>query len=658
MSRPEPLRVLIVDDSPEDTEIFCRYLTRWPEQPVELHTALLGEDAVDILRATPPDLLLLDYSLPDMTGLEFLTVAHPDCAVIMLTGLGDERVAVSAMRAGAQDYLVKGQLKAEDLWRAAANAVERRSLERDLRREQQRSQAILDSVTDGVLSLDRDLNVSYLNPAAEQLLDVRAASILRQPLERALPWVAGTALLPSLQEAQRDQRTVAQEIHDPGSGRSLELRVYPAGDGLSVYVADITLRVQIQNRDRHATNRLRQLYSASLAMNTVLLQADVQQLIVDQARQVLGAHAAALALYVHPGEDLQLDLVATAGPTLDLPAPPARLPLDAAHPLAHVARDVEADRSDVAPLAPGDHPGTWTVLPVMQGGRPLGVLGVLDAPLASADDRTLLLTYAELCAQALDRATLVEAERQHRLTLERRVQERTAALERSNRELEQFAYVASHDLKEPLRTVSSFAQLLQGRHGNQLDERGQRYVTIVIEGAQRMFTLIEDVLAMARVSHAASPRTVNLDALLDDVISSLESLTRETGAQITVSSLPSVLGDPTQFVQLFQNLIGNALKFRQSGVPPRVQVSAQANPDGWQFTVADNGIGMESQYLKQVFTIFQRLHSRQAYPGNGIGLSVCQKIVESHGGRIWLDSTPGEGTSIHFTLPDRPVIPA
>ena len=136
------------------------------------------------------------------------------------------------------------------------------------------------------------------------------------------------------------------------------------------------------------------------------------------------------------------------------------------------------------------------------------------------------------------------------------------------------------------------------------------------------------------------------------------TLTRETGAQITVSSLPSVLGDPTQFVQLFQNLIGNALKFRQSGVPPRVQVSAQANPDGWQFTVADNGIGMESQYLKQVFTIFQRLHSRQAYPGNGIGLSVCQKIVESHGGRIWLDSTPGEGTSIHFTLPDRPVIPA
>ncbi|WP_309570345.1 ATP-binding protein [Deinococcus sp.] len=658
MTRPALLRVLIVDDSPEDTEIFSRFLGRWPDQKVELHTAALGEEALEILRGAAPGLLLLDYQLPDMTGLEFLSLARPDCPVIMLTGLGDERVAVEAMRAGVQDYLVKGDLKADDLWRSAANSTRRHALERDLRREQQRSQAILDSVTDGFLSLDPDLRVRYVNPAAVQVLGVTPDALMHRLLEEALPWIGDTALSTALREAQRDHRTVTQELHHPGTGCWLGLRVYPAGDGLSVYLADITLRVETQERDRRATDRLRQLYSASLALNTVLLQADVQQLIVNQARQVLGAQAAALALYIHPGEDLQLELVASAGVTPDLPPPPARLPLASAHPLVHVAREVGVAEPDAALPEPGGRPGTWTVLPVMQGGRPLGVLGVLDAPMTSGDDRTLLLTYAELCAQALDRATLAEAERLHRLTLERRVRERTAALERSNRELEQFAYVASHDLKEPLRTVSSFAQLLQSRHGGQLDERGTRYLTIVIEGAQRMFTLIEDVLSMARVSHAASPRPVNLDALLDDVIASLESLSRETGAHITVGPLPSVMGDPTQFVQLFQNLIGNALKFRQPGVPPHVHVSARPNAAEWEFTITDNGIGMESQYLQQVFTVFQRLHSRQAYPGNGIGLSVCQKIVEGHGGRIWLDSTPGEGTSIHFTLPEQTVTPA
>ncbi|WP_295815738.1 ATP-binding protein [uncultured Deinococcus sp.] len=654
-----PLRVLIVDDSPEDTETFSRYLRRWPEHRVELHTAQLGEDALQLLTATPMDLLLLDYQLPDMTGLEFLAQAAPASPVIMLTGLGDERVAVNAMQAGAQDYLVKAQLRAEDLWRAAANATQRHALERDLRREQQRSQAILDSVTDGFLSLDHQQCVQYLNPAAEHVLDVSSAEILNRPIAAALPWLDATPLPAALHTAATERRTVTAELHDPHANHWLGARVYPAGDGLSVYLGDITPRRLAEERDRRATDRLRHLYGASLALNTVRLPGDAEQVIVEQAREVLGAQAAALALYVPSGDDAQLNLVATAGTTIGLPAPPSVLPLTAPHPLAHAARSARA-QGVTTPATPITD-ARWTTLPIVQAGpseRVFGVLGLLDAQLSDADDQTLLLTYAELCAQALDRAALTEAERQHRVTLEHRVRERTAALERSNRELEQFAYVASHDLKEPLRTVSSFAQLLQGRHGAQLDERGRRYLTIVIDGAQRMFTLIEDVLAMARVSNAASPRTMDLGALLDDVTASLEPQAQDTGAQITADPLPSRSGDPTQFVQLFHNLLGNALKFRQPGVPPRIHVSARPIPGGYEFTVADNGIGIEAQYLQKVFTVFQRLHTRQAYPGNGIGLSVCQKIVESHGGRIWLESTPGEGTTVHFTLPDTPAVPA
>ncbi|WP_412028382.1 ATP-binding protein [Deinococcus yunweiensis] len=651
-----PLRVLIVDDSPEDTETFSRYLRRWPGQPVEVRTSQVGEDALHTLALQTTDLLLLDYQLPDMTGLEFLTHAAPDCPVIMLTGLGDERVAVNAMQAGAQDYLVKAHLRAEDLWRAATNATQRYALERDLRREQQRSRAILNSVTDGFLSLDHQQCVQYLNPAAEDVLGVIQTDLMHRTLVSALPWLSATPLPAALNAAAAERQTVTVDLHDAHANRWLGVRVYPAPEGLSVYLGDITPRRLAEERDRRATDRLRHLYGASLALNTVLLPEDAQQVIVEQARMVLGAQAAALALFIDAGDE-QLNLVATAGITTDLPTPPALLPLTGPHPLAHAARTASASPA-TSPTGPVVT--RWTALPLVQAGQSdqlLGVIGVMDAQLSDEDDRTLLLTYAELCAQALDRASLAEAERQHRVTLERRVRERTAALERSNRELEQFAYVASHDLKEPLRTVSSFAQLLQGRHGAQLDERGRRYLTIVIDGAQRMFTLIEDVLAMARVSNAASPRTMNLGALLDDVTASVELQVQETGAQITADPLPSRSGDPTQFVQLFHNLLGNALKFRRPGVAPRIHVGAQPIPGGYEFTVADNGIGIEAQYLHKVFTVFQRLHTRQAYPGNGIGLSVCQKIVESHGGRIWLESTPGEGTTVHFTLPDSPALP-
>lgn len=635
-AQPHLLRVLIVDDSPEDTDTITRALRRWPDQPVAVRTAMLGEDALTELRDWAPDLLLLDYQLPDMTGLEFLAQARPACAVIVMTGLGDERVAVQALQAGAQDYLAKGQLKPEDLWRAGANAVERHALERDLRREQERNRAILNSITDGFLACDAQLTVQYANPAAERLLGLHREALLGHALTDALPWRDGV-LDGILHRTVTPGQTLGAELHVPRTGLWLGVRLFPVGNGLNLYFGDITARVERHERERQATARLRQLYDASLALNTALLPDDMHTLIVTQAREVLGAHAAALALALYPGQQPVLHLVATAGETSDLPVPPA--PLSRDHPLTLTPE-------------PAGVPGRWLSLPLLRDGEPLGVLGVvLEHATPSVDERTLLLTYAELCAQALDRASLAEAEREHRHTLERRVQERTASLERSNRELEQFAYVASHDLKEPLRTVSSFAQLLQSRHGAQLDERGVRYLDIVIDGAQRMFTLIEDVLAMARVSHAAAPRPVQLGPLVRDVLTSLDSLCRETGAQVTVHPLPTVQGDPTQFAQLFQNLLGNALKFRREGVTPRVQVSAERDGSGWLFRVEDNGIGIEQQYLQQVFTVFQRLHTRQVYAGNGIGLSVCQKIVEGRGGHIWLESQPGHGTTVLFTLP-------
>nr|WP_307834070.1 ATP-binding protein [Actinoplanes lichenicola] len=224
-------------------------------------------------------------------------------------------------------------------------------------------------------------------------------------------------------------------------------------------------------------------------------------------------------------------------------------------------------------------------------------------------------------------------------------------LSRSNRDLEQFAYVASHDLQEPLRKVASFCQLLQRRYAGQLDERADQYIAFAVDGAQRMQRLINDLLAFSRVGRLTSEFTpVPLDRVLTEVKSQLEPRAGED-AEISWSGLPTVEGEEPLLTTLFVNLIGNSLKFRRPDVPPVVRVSAERDGDEWRINVRDNGIGIEKEFADKVFVIFQRLHPREAYDGTGIGLSIGKKIVEYHGGRIWLDLDVEEGTSIWFTMP-------
>jgi signal transduction histidine kinase len=224
-------------------------------------------------------------------------------------------------------------------------------------------------------------------------------------------------------------------------------------------------------------------------------------------------------------------------------------------------------------------------------------------------------------------------------------------LVRSNRDLEQFAYVASHDLQEPLRKVASFCQLLQRRYAGQLDERADQYIAFAVDGAQRMQRLINDLLAFSRIGRLTSGFTdVDLNAVLTDVTSQLEARAGDD-AEITWDGLPVVEGEEPLLTTLFVNLIGNSLKFRRPGVPARIRISAEQAGEEWRINVRDNGIGIEAEFADKVFVIFQRLHARDAYEGTGIGLAIVKKIVEYHGGRIWLDLDVDEGTSIWFTLP-------
>ncbi|MFE9653901.1 ATP-binding protein [Micromonospora sp. NPDC006431] len=235
------------------------------------------------------------------------------------------------------------------------------------------------------------------------------------------------------------------------------------------------------------------------------------------------------------------------------------------------------------------------------------------------------------------------------------LQKQAEELTRSNRDLEQFAYVASHDLQEPLRKVASFCQLLQRRYAGQLDERADQYIAFAVDGAQRMQRLINDLLAFSRIGRLTTGFTeVDLNKVMGDVAAQTEAARQFADAELTWDELPVIRGEEPLLTNLLANLVSNSIKFRRPDAPPKVHVSARLVGDEWEINCQDNGIGIEPEFADKIFVIFQRLHSKDAYPGTGIGLAIVKKIAEYHGGRVWVDTGTEEGTAIRFTLPAPP----
>jgi signal transduction histidine kinase len=275
--------------------------------------------------------------------------------------------------------------------------------------------------------------------------------------------------------------------------------------------------------------------------------------------------------------------------------------------------------------------------------------GDVQHPVVVDGPREIINLAADVDSMRLSVLGDLEATRDTNRLLADQAQE----LERSNNDLEQFAYVASHDLQEPLRKVASFCQLLQRRYEGKLDERADQYIGFAVDGAERMQALINDLLSFSRVGRNTAAFTqVALDDVVAAATAQLEPARVDVDGSIEVETLPTVLGDPSLLRALFVNLIGNALKFHREGVPPHVAVSAKEVDDGWEITVTDNGIGIDPEYVDKVFVIFQRLHARDVYAGTGIGLALAKKIVEFHGGRIGIDPPcPQPGTTVRLTLP-------
>jgi len=283
--------------------------------------------------------------------------------------------------------------------------------------------------------------------------------------------------------------------------------------------------------------------------------------------------------------------------------------------------------------------------PLLAQGRVLGTLSFGTTTRARFTDEELALmkAVADQVALAMERLHAKEA-----------LRHAAAELARSNEELQQFAYVASHDLQEPLRAVAGYVNLIESRFSDKFDDKGRQHIAGAVQGAMRMHNLITDLLELSRVgTRVRTLEPTDLNAVLGHVTHNLSATIGETGAQIACDPLPTLPVDASQMTQLFQNLIANALKFR-GAQPPAIKIEARQEADGaWCFAVRDNGIGIDPQYSERIFLIFQRLHTRKEYPGTGIGLAICRKIVERHGGRIWVESQPGRGSIFYFTLPNQ-----
>ncbi|NVB79513.1 MAG: PAS domain-containing protein [Kofleriaceae bacterium] len=502
--------------------------------------------------------------------------------------------------------------------RSRAAAAE--AAQREAERGRARLASILSSIPDPFTVLDRQLRVLQINDSAARLLGSSPGELVGQRITD-LPGEASNLFRAGYERVLRTGKAMSTEEYLQPWDRWYEASIYPVEDGMVIYARDVTIR----KRAMEITTRLAR--TTALRADIAATLADERDLAVMLRRvcELLVDHLDLALARVWTSNDEELVLQASAG-TDD--------PRDGSAP-AEVTRIAESRRSHIVDSFAG--------YPLLVDGRMIGVLGLFSTDKLADDTTTMLESIADLVAQGLVRRR-TEVELAHRLE----------DLARSNKELEQFAYVASHDLQEPLRMVASYNQLLARRYKGKLGEDADEFIGFTVEGVTRMQRLINDLLAYSRVGTRGGERVdVDMMTVLQATMSNLERAIADESATITCDPLPHVMADEGQMIQLMQNLIGNAIKFHGEE-KPRVHVGVKADGSGVTFSVRDNGIGIDPQYFDRIFIIFQRLNPREQYAGTGIGLAICKKIVERHGGRIWVESTPGEGSTVLFTIPNVP----
>jgi PAS domain S-box-containing protein len=511
------------------------------------------------------------------------------------------------------------------------------------------SQSVLAAITDPFSVVDASWRFVFANDACARQFGLSVGEILGRTLWELEPRADGSAFAAELARAMRDRVTVTVDDHDIEHGRWLEVRAYPIGEAsLALYSRDVSARRGEEELARRFASygELRAEVGVALAQERELRP--MLQRACEAVVARLGMAFARIWLTDEAGEFLELQ--ASAGLYTHIDGPHRRVPvgalkigLIAAERTPTLTNDLEQDpRIGDREWAEREGMRAFAGYPLVFADKVIGVVAAFSRQPLPEDAMVALGAVGDAVAQGVTR-------RRAELSLEARA----AELARSNSDLEQFAYVASHDLQEPLRMVASYTQLLARRYRGQLDQDADDFIGFAVEGVTRMQRLINDLLAYSRVGKRAEAKPVELEHVFATARANLEAAIADSGAVITHNELPVVHFDEVQLLQVLQNLIGNAIKFR-GAEPPRIHLEVRRAGREWIVSVADNGIGIEPQYFERIFVIFQRLNAREQYPGTGIGLAITKKIIERHGGRIWVESRPGKGTTISFSIPVQP----
>jgi PAS domain S-box-containing protein len=530
----------------------------------------------------------------------------------------------------------------------AARAAAAEAAQHEVEKAHARLSQIFNRITDPFTVLDRELRVVYANDTGARLIGKPVSELIGRRVTELTPEVKDSPFAKAYEKVLATRKPLTIEEYYPPWDRWYEASVYPLDDGLVVYTRDVTVR----KRAMELTTRMGRHAALRADVSTVLAdERDVPTMLRRTCEAFVEHIDAAFArIWTLDETGTMLILQASAGMYTHIDGGHRAVPVGkfkigriALHRKPHLSNDVTTD-PEVGDRAWAQREGmvSFAGYPMIVDGKLVGVLAMFARHALPEDTTSVLATISDLVAQGLVR-------RRTEIELDHRLQD----LARSNAELEQFAYVASHDLQEPLRMVASYNQLLARRYKGKLDKDADDFIGFSVEGVTRMQRLINDLLAYSRVGTRGGERVdVDLAEVLGLVRSNLERAICDTKAIITNDPLPQVMADPGQMLQLLQNLVGNAIKFHRDDEAPAVHVGVK--PDGKTFYVKDNGIGIDPQFFDRIFVIFQRLNAREKYPGTGIGLAICKKIVERHGGRIWVESEPGKGSTVLFTLAPTP----
>jgi PAS domain S-box-containing protein len=512
----------------------------------------------------------------------------------------------------------------------------------------QRTQQILAGIADAFVVCSPDWRIVFANEAGARLLGQPPEQVLAKNLGDLVPPSLGVSTQHELLRVMNERHNVTIERRIEAREEWTELSAYPLRDGgIALYARDITGRKREEARRALTTSyaALRAEIAAALAGSR-----DIPAILQTCCEAVVNNLAMSFArVWLLDPTQEWLELRASAGKYTHLDGAHGRvrvgelkIGLVAAERKTYRTNNVVDDeRVSDRGWARREGMVAFVGVPLLAGDALVGVLaGFATVPLPE-DTLLAIEGVSDSIAQGIAR---------RRAEIE--LGEQARELARSNADLEQFAYVASHDLQEPLRIVTSYTQLLARRYKGRLDADADEFIAFAVDGVSRMQRLITDLLAYSRVGTRGRPfDRVPLERVLAAALGNLRQAIADANATVTHDTLPAVSGDEGQLTQLFQNLIGNAVKFHGPD-PATVHIGARRVGEGWQFEVRDNGVGIEPQYFDRIFIIFQRLHGADKYPGTGIGLALCKKIVDRHGGRMWLESQPGTGTTFFVVLPD------